>query len=126
MPASVKSQIRQELENLAYQVQNWQTISQNVMQQKQAQMYQPIYKKVSDAINAVAKEKGYGYVLTSEALIVAPPADDLLPAVAAKLGIKLRPAATKLDHGPFAVSLLEWQLFEATPSIQRCLFGLRR
>ncbi|MES1223149.1 MAG: OmpH family outer membrane protein [Bacteroidota bacterium] len=95
MPAAVKSQIRQELENLAYQVQNWQSISQQVMQNKQAQMYQPIYKKVSDAINAVAKEKGYGYVLTSEALIVAPPADDLLPAVAAKLGIKLPPAVKR-------------------------------
>lgn len=94
MPSSVKEQIRGELQNLAYQVQNWQSISNQVMQNKQQQLYQPIYKKVSDAINAVAKEKGYAYIFTSEALIVSPPSEDILPLVAQKLGIKLpaRPA----------------------------------
>jgi outer membrane protein len=62
------------------------------MQNKQGQLYQPIYRKISDAINAVAKEKGYTYIFTAEALIVAPPTDDILPLVAAKLGIKLPPA----------------------------------
>jgi outer membrane protein len=95
MPASVKDQIRGELQNLAYQVQNWQAISEQVMQNKRGQLYQPIYKKVSDAINAVAKEKGYAYIITSEALIVAPPADDILPLVAQKLGIKLPARPTK-------------------------------
>jgi outer membrane protein len=94
MPRSVKDQYRSDLQTLAYQVQNWQSIAQQIMQNKQAQLYQPIYKKVSDAINAVAKEKGYAYVFTSDALIVAPPADDILPLVAAKLGIKL-PSAPK-------------------------------
>jgi len=95
MPASVKAQIRGEIQNLAYQVQNWQSISNQVMQNKQQQLYQPIYRKVSDAINAVAKEKGYAYIFTSEALIVAPPSDDILPLVAQKLGIKLPPRTTK-------------------------------
>jgi len=95
MPASVKAQIRGELQNLAYQVQNWQSISNQVMQNKQQQLYQPIYRRVSEAINAVAKEKGYAYIFTSEALIVAPPSDDILPLVAQKLGIKLPPKAAK-------------------------------
>ena len=95
MPASVKEQIRGELQNLAYQVQNWQSISQQVMQNKQQQLYQPIYRRVSEAINAVAKEKGYSYIFTSEAIIVSPPSDDILPLVAAKLGIKLPPRTTK-------------------------------
>ena len=95
MPASVKAQIRGELQNLAYQVQNWQSISNQVMQNKQQQLYQPVYRKVSDAINAVAKEKGYAYIFTSEALIVAPASDDILPLVAQKLGIKLPPRTTK-------------------------------
>ena len=94
MPRSVKDQYRSDLQTLAYQVQNWQSIAQQIMQNKQGQLYQPIYKKVSDAINAVAKEKGYAYVFTSDAWIVAPPADDILPLVAAKLGIKL-PTAPK-------------------------------
>ena len=94
IPAKVKSQMRDELQTLAYQIQNWQQISQQIMQQKQTQLYQPIYRKVSDAINAVAKEKGYSYIFTSEAIIVAPPSDDILPLVAQKLGIKL-PTASK-------------------------------
>jgi outer membrane protein len=44
---------------------------------------------------AVAKEKGYAYIFTSEALIVAPPSDDILPLVAQKLGIKLPPKTAK-------------------------------
>ena len=46
--------------------------------------------KALDAIKAVAKEKGYGYVIddTNKALLVAPPGDDLLPFVKTKLGIK--------------------------------------
>ncbi|MEJ0104760.1 MAG: OmpH family outer membrane protein [Bacteroidota bacterium] len=95
MPATVKNQIREELQNLAYQIQNWQQISQNIMQNKQAQLYQPIYRKISEAINSVAKEKGYSYIFTSEAILVAPPSDDILPLVAQKLGIKLPPATNR-------------------------------
>lgn len=92
-PASVRTQIRQELEGLAYQIQNWQSIAQNMMQNKQNQLLQPIYRKAIEAIQQVAKENGYSYVYTKEALIVAPPADDLLPLVAKKLNLKL-PATT--------------------------------
>jgi outer membrane protein len=43
-----------------------------------------------EAIKNVAKEKGYSYVLdeSTNSLLVAPPGDDLLAAVKAKLGIK--------------------------------------
>ena len=44
-------------------------------------------------VNTVAKEAGYTYVLNQEALLVAPPGDDLLPLVAKKLNLKL-PAGT--------------------------------
>ena len=43
----------------------------------------------------LAKEKGYTYIFTSDALIVAPPSDDILPLVAAKLGIKIPTATSK-------------------------------
>ncbi len=45
-------------------------------------------------LNTVAKENGYSYVYSKEALLVAPPGDDLLPLVAKKLNIKLPPNAT--------------------------------
>jgi outer membrane protein len=87
--ASVRNQVRQELEGLAYQIQNWQGIVQNAMQSKQNELLEPIYRKAMNALNAAAKENGYSYVYNKEALLVAPPADDLLPLVAKKLNIKL-------------------------------------
>ena len=89
IPAAVKRQHRQDLEQIAYQVQNWQQISQNVMQNKQQEMMAPVYQKVMKAINDVAKEKGYTFVYNQEVLLVAPPSDNLLPLVAQKLNIKL-------------------------------------
>ncbi len=90
-PAAVRAQIRQELEGMAYQIQNWQQIVQNALQGKQNELLEPIYMKAMNALNAAAKEGGYSYVYNKEALLVAPPADDLLPLVAKKLNIKLPP-----------------------------------
>src|SRR5829696_1070470 len=56
IPPAVKRQHRQDLEQIAYQVQNWQQISQNVMQSKQQELLAPVYQKVMKAINDVAKE----------------------------------------------------------------------
>jgi outer membrane protein len=91
-PLAVRTQIRQELEGYAYQIQNWQQISQQYLQTKQQELLEPIYRKVDGAIQAVAKENGYAFVFNSEALLVMPPADDLLPLVAKKLNVKVPPA----------------------------------
>lgn len=92
--AAVRNQIRQELENYAYQIQNWQAIVQQAMQSKQQQLLEPIYRKVETAIKDAAKEQGYVYVLSREALLVMPPGDDLLPHVAKKLNVKVPATAT--------------------------------
>jgi outer membrane protein len=92
-PAKVREQIRQELEGMAYQLQNWNTYVQNAMQGKQNELLEPVYRKVITALKAVAKESGYAYVLNKEQLLVAPDGDDMLPLVAKKLNIKLQPAA---------------------------------
>ncbi len=86
---AVRKQIRQELEGYAYQIQNWQQIVQQELQGKQSQLLEPIYRKVDNAIQTVAKENGYAYVLNQEALLVMPPADDLLPLVAKKLNVRV-------------------------------------
>ncbi|MES1214617.1 MAG: OmpH family outer membrane protein [Bacteroidota bacterium] len=88
---AVRKQIQEELPGLIYQIQNWQAISQQKVENKQNELLQPIYKKVYDAIRAVAKEKGYTHVLSKEAFLVAPEGDDMLAAVAAKLKVKLPP-----------------------------------
>ena len=93
-PVAVRTKMRQELESLAYQIQNWQSIAQQAMQTKQQELLEPIYVKVDNAIKAVAKENGYAYVFNREALLVMPPADDLLQLVAKKLNLKVPPANT--------------------------------
>ena len=90
-PAAVRAQIREEMQNSAYELQNWQSIAQQATENKQNELLAPIYKKVLDAIKAVAKEKGYTHVLNKEALLVAPDGDDMLPLVAQKLNVKLPP-----------------------------------
>lgn len=105
IPAAVKRQHRQDLEQIAYQVQNWQQISQQAMQSKQQELLAPVYQKVYGAINAVAKENNYSFVYAQEALLVAPPSDNLLPMVAKKLNVKLptqagQPSAANTGAAP--------------------------
>jgi len=61
---------------------------QQELQKKQQEMSEPIQKKALDAVTAVAKENGYSYVFVKEALLVAPPSDDIAPLVRKKLGLK--------------------------------------
>lgn len=88
-PAVVRKQIEEELPSLIYQIQNWQQIVNQAMENKQNEYLAPIYRKVYDAIKLVAKEKGYTHVVTKEALLVAPDADDMIGLVAAKLKVPL-------------------------------------
>lgn len=92
-PPAVRKQIEQELPTLIYQIQNWQDIVKQAMDAKQNEFLAPIYRKVYDAIKLVAKEKGYTHVFTKEAFLVAPDADDMIAAVAAKLKVAI-PKAT--------------------------------
>ena len=65
--------------------------AQQQVEAKGQELMKPLYDKVKTAITAVAKEKGYTYVLnatTNDLLLVAPPADDLFAAVKLKLGLK--------------------------------------
>ena len=86
---TVKRQIGQEMADIENQVQNWQSYAQQIMQAKQSQLLEPHYRKAYTAIQQVAKDNGYTYVYSREALLVGPPADDLLPLVAKKLNLKL-------------------------------------
>jgi outer membrane protein len=101
MPPSVKAQHQQTAQNDAYQIQNWQSISQQYYQGKQNQYLEPVYRKVMAAIQTVAKEKGYTHVYDKSVFIIAPTGDDLLPAVAQKLNIKV-PAQVPIGVNPAA------------------------
>lgn len=100
MPSSVRAQNEKDREELLQTLQNWQQIAQQAIQERQQAMLAPVMKKIQDAINATAKEKGYTYVLSRESLIVAPDSDNLLPAVAAKLKVTLPPQLQPGYKGP--------------------------
>ena len=90
-PPTVRGAIREELQALAYKLQNWQSYAQQLTENKQQELLAPIYRKVIDAVKQVAKEKGFTHVLNKESLIVAPEGDDMLIMVAEKLKVKLPP-----------------------------------
>lgn len=90
---SVKSVKRNELTKLGQDLSGEEERIQQQLQSRQQELLGPINKKAYDAVQSVAKENGYGYVFEKEALLVAPPGDDILPLVAKKLNIKV-PSAT--------------------------------
>jgi outer membrane protein len=79
-----------ELSDLQKRAQDYQTSAQQQVEQKGNELMKPLIDKVHNAIAAVAKEKGYTYVIDSGTtqLLVAPPADDMMAAVKLKLAIK--------------------------------------
>lgn len=95
---SMKEIRRGELVKLYTRLQGYDQEAQEKSQKYAQEKIAPLKVKALDAIKAVAKEKGYTYVLDDAAsvLLVMPPGDDLLPMVKTKLGIKdPAPAATK-------------------------------
>lgn len=81
---------RNELVTLYSRLQNYDQEAQEKAQKYAQDKIAPVKTKALDAIKTVAKEKGYTYVFDDAAsvLLVMPPADDLLPFVKTKLGIK--------------------------------------
>jgi len=79
---------RKSLGEKYIRLQGYQQQASQQLQQKQQDLVGPIQKKATDAIQAVAKENGYAYVLNREALFAFPTADDLLPLVKKKMGLK--------------------------------------
>ena len=78
---SIKEIKRNELIKLYQRVQGWQNEAQELYQAEAQKKIVPIRNKALDAIKAVAKENGYGYVFDNAqgSLLIAPPGDDLLP-----------------------------------------------
>lgn len=89
MTEARKTVKRNELTQLGQSLGGENERIQQALQQKQQELIGPINKKAFDAVQAVAKEAGYTYVFEKEALLVAPPGEDILPLVAKRLNIKL-------------------------------------
>jgi outer membrane protein len=96
MNPSLKEVKRTELQTQVQDLSGAEQKIQQQMQQRQQDLVAPIQKKLLNAIQEVAKENGYTYVFPKEALLVAPPGDDIANLVKKKLGLKITtPAAPK-------------------------------
>jgi outer membrane protein len=79
---------RKGVGDLLVKLQGFQQQAEQLRQQKNQELMAPIQKKAIEAIQTVAKENGYAYVISKDQLLVSPPADDILPLVKKKLGLK--------------------------------------
>ena len=93
MSPSLKEVKRSDLQKQSQELSGEQQKIQNEFEQKRQELSVPIQKKLQTAIEEVAKENGYTYVMPREALIVMPPSNDIGPLVIKKLGLK-QPATT--------------------------------
>ncbi len=99
MNKATKDLKRNDMIALYQKVQGWQQTMQQKIGEKQQELLAPIQKKALDNIKLVAKESGYTYILEAGTLLVSPPADDILPLVKKKLGIKDPVPAAKPGTG---------------------------
>jgi outer membrane protein len=88
MVDEVRQQKETELQNLQTELQQLEASSPQLLQQKQAELLQPLYTLIQGAIDEVAAEEGFTVIFRSENLLFA---DDSLVEVSdmifAKLGI---------------------------------------
>ena len=94
MAPIVKQSVEAELNDLNKRIGDFQQQAQQEYQKKSAELSKPVYDKAKKAIDQVAKENSYKYVLdTSTGLVIYnEPADDIIALVVKKLGIT--PGAT--------------------------------
>lgn len=101
MAPIIKANKEKELNDLNQRIQDFQQQAQSDYQKKSADLSKPVYEKAKKAIDQVAKENGYKYVLdTSTGLVLYnEPADDLIGLVIKKMGITV-PAPTPAPTTP--------------------------
>ena len=102
MAEVVKASKEKELNDLNQRITDFQQQAQTDYQKKSAELSKPVYEKAKRAIDQVAKDNGYKYVLdTSTGLVLySEPTDDLIALVIKKLGIVPPPPGSTPAPGP--------------------------
>ena len=88
MSPVVKEAERRKLQELYQKVVNYNQDAQQQLEGRQQELFAPVQKRALDIIQAVSKENGFTHVFNREALLVVPPADDLLPLIKKKYNLK--------------------------------------
>ncbi len=86
----VRQTKEQELYDLNNRIQDFQTNAQEQLQNKQIELFQPIYTKVDKAIKNVGKENGFVYIFNIGSILYVDETKsvNVLPLAKAKLGLK--------------------------------------
>lgn len=86
----IKDSKIKEITDLEKRIGEFQQTAEADLQKKEQDLLQPIIDKAKNAINDVAKEGGYTYILDSSmgTVLYSVDSDDVLPAVKKKLGIQ--------------------------------------
>ena len=89
----VKQTKEQELADMQRRIQEFQTNAQQQLQEKQAELFQPVMGKVDKAIKEVGKENGFVYIFSigqASSLLYfdETKSTNVMPLVKAKLGLK--------------------------------------
>lgn len=102
---AVRQNTERELQQLQENLQRLQQDAQTTIQNKQTQLMEPVYKKVGKAIEEVAKENGYTFVLNQQiggldVILYGDEKSDVSDLVLKKLGVTPKPAGeTKATPG---------------------------
>ena len=104
MPEVVRASKEKELNDLNQRIQDFQQQAQTDYQKKSAELSKPVYEKAKKAVDAVAKENGFKYVLdTSTGLVLYSEAsDDIIAMVIKKLGITPGAVPITPNKGPIS------------------------
>lgn len=92
LPKNIQERRQKELQELNEKGMQFQADAQQLLQKAYAEMMEPIYKKIDDAIKAVGQEGGYVYIFdlnrTDIPFVNESLSTDVTPAVKGKLGLK--------------------------------------
>ena len=92
LPKNIQERRQKELQELNEKGMQFQADAQQQLQKADAEMMEPIYKKIDDAIKAVGQEGGYVYIFdlnrTDIPFVNESLSTDVTPAVKGKLGLK--------------------------------------
>lgn len=85
MDAGLRSAKERELQAKQEQIQLKESNAQADIQKRQQQIFEPIEKRIQEAIKQVANENGYTYIFAKEVLLHFPASDDISEMVTKKL-----------------------------------------
>lgn len=78
-----------ELQSLDRDLQKYRLDAQQATSQKENELLEPVYGRIQEAIDAVAKEKGYEQVFRAETMLYTANGEDIFDLVVKKLGIEM-------------------------------------